>query len=308
MSSIAVIIPAFNAAPWIAEAIDSVLAQTRPASTVIVVDDGSTDATASVAERYGDAVMLIRQPNAGVSAARNHGAAQAHADWLLFLDADDRLRPQALEALAARRAQGEFGVVYGQTEDFGDSTKTHTIRGDGGMEGLRPAACRAAFWKAPISTPGAVMIRADLFAEAGRWDERFNTTADRDLWCRAGVLSEFAFAPSIVVERRLHGENMSADKNRARRQAVEVQLQFFSWCAARKIDTAFLETSERDILERNLRRAFEERAFTAAAWIATEAARRSIAGELFRRAKRLASMPAFARELELKFRGLFKLR
>jgi glycosyltransferase involved in cell wall biosynthesis len=308
MNSIAVIIPAFNAAPWIAEAIDSVLAQTRPASTVIVVDDGSTDATASVAERYSDAVMLIRQPNAGVSAARNHGAAQAKADGLLFLDADDRLRPNALETLVARAAQGNFGVVYGQTEDFGDSRNPHSIRGDAGMEGPRPAACQAAFWKAPISTPGAVMIRADLFSQAGRWNERFNTTADRDLWCRAGVLAEFAFAPTVVVERRLHGENMSGDKNRARRQAAEVQFQFLAWCAERGIDTAFLQTSERDILERNLRRALEERAFTAAAWIVAEAAQRSIAGELFRRAQRLASMPAFARELELKVRGLLGLR
>jgi len=84
-----VIIPAFNAAATLARAIESVRAQSWPAHEIIVVDDGSIDATAVVARQFGDAVQLVRQPNSGVSVARNAGAAAATGDWLAFLDADD---------------------------------------------------------------------------------------------------------------------------------------------------------------------------------------------------------------------------
>ncbi len=92
-----VIIPAFNAAAFIARAIDSVLAQTWPAEEVIVVDDGSTDATAGIVAGYRDQVRYLRQDNAGVSAARNAGAQAATGDWLAFLDADDWYYPDRLK-------------------------------------------------------------------------------------------------------------------------------------------------------------------------------------------------------------------
>jgi len=84
-----VVIPAFNAAATLVRAIESVRAQSWPAHEIIVVDDGSTDATADVARQFGGAVRLIQQPNSGVSVARNAGAAAASGDWLAFLDADD---------------------------------------------------------------------------------------------------------------------------------------------------------------------------------------------------------------------------
>jgi len=90
-----VVIPAFNAAATLAHAIESVRAQTWPAHEIIVVDDGSTDATAEVAHQFAD-VRLIRQANSGVSVARNAGAAAATGDWLAFLDADDSFAPDRL--------------------------------------------------------------------------------------------------------------------------------------------------------------------------------------------------------------------
>src|ERR1700722_12624504 len=99
---IAVITPAFNAAPFIADAIRSVLAQTHRDLRMVVVDDGSTDATASVATSFADPrLTLIWQCNAGVAAARNRGMAAVEADALLFLDADDWLAPAALATLSA---------------------------------------------------------------------------------------------------------------------------------------------------------------------------------------------------------------
>jgi glycosyltransferase involved in cell wall biosynthesis len=307
--TVAIIIPAYNAAAWLAEAIGSALAQTHPAAQVIVVDDGSTDDTAAVAEKFTDAVMLLRQPNAGVAAARNFGAAQMTADWLLFLDADDRLRRDALARLLSRANETALSVIYGQTADFTDGSpfgpRFGKESGSCAMQGPPPLGARVAFWKAPIATPGAALVRRDVFERAGGWNPRFNTTADRDLWCRIGALAEFGFVEQVVVERRIHGANMSADKNRARRQVVEVQLAFLEWCAARAIATDFLATSEQEIFDRNAARAIEERAFTAAEWISAEAEKRGISTDVLARAKRLAAMPAFAREMEIKVRSLF---
>jgi glycosyltransferase involved in cell wall biosynthesis len=91
-----VIIPAFNSATTLARAIESVRAQSWPVHEIIVVDDGSTDATAEVARQFGDAVRLIRQKNSGVSVARNAGAAAATGNWLAFLDADDWYSPDRI--------------------------------------------------------------------------------------------------------------------------------------------------------------------------------------------------------------------
>jgi hypothetical protein len=94
--SFSVVIPVYNGAATLGRAIDSVLAQSWPAQEIIVVDDGSTDASAEVAASYGGVVQLIRQANAGVAAARNRGAAEAHGEWLTFLDADDWYYPDRL--------------------------------------------------------------------------------------------------------------------------------------------------------------------------------------------------------------------
>ena len=305
--SAAIIIPAYNAAAFLAEAIKSALVQTHPAAQVIVVDDGSTDETATVAKEFGDAVMLLRQPNAGVSAARNFGAAQTSADWLLFLDADDRLRPYALKTLLARAAESPLGCIYGQSVDFTANGRFDMELGSCAMQGAVPLGARVAFWKAPIATPGAAIILRDVIERVGGWNPLFNTTADRDLWCRIGTVMEFGFVHDVVVERRIHETNMSSDKNRGRRQAVEVQLAFLEWCSARGVDTAFLETSEPEIFERNANRAIEERAFEAAAWIADEAEQRGIQSDALSRARRLAGMPGLARDMELRVREFIGL-
>jgi len=100
-ATFSVIIPNYNNAATLGRAIDSVLAQTWPAHEIIVIDDGSSDASPEVAARYGQRIRYIRQANGGVSAARNAGAALASGNWLAFLDADDTFLPERL-ALHAR--------------------------------------------------------------------------------------------------------------------------------------------------------------------------------------------------------------
>ena len=95
--TVSAVIPAYNAGKYIARAIDSVLAQTRPADEVIVVDDGSTDDTAKIALSYGDRIRFIHQKNAGASVARNTAIEAAKSDWIAFLDADDEWLPRKLK-------------------------------------------------------------------------------------------------------------------------------------------------------------------------------------------------------------------
>ena len=99
--SFSVIIPNYNNASTLARAIESVLTQDYPAREIIIIDDGSTDASAEVAAAFGNQVRYVRQPNAGVSAARNNGARLASGEWLAFLDADDVYLPGRLATHAA---------------------------------------------------------------------------------------------------------------------------------------------------------------------------------------------------------------
>jgi glycosyltransferase involved in cell wall biosynthesis len=92
--TIAAIVPSYNRAHCVGYAIDSILAQTHPCDEIIVVDDGSTDNTPDVLAAYGDAIRVIRQENAGVSAARNAGIRAATSDWIAFLDSDDIWKPE----------------------------------------------------------------------------------------------------------------------------------------------------------------------------------------------------------------------
>ncbi len=95
--TVSAVIPAYNAAKYVERAIESVLAQTRKADEIIVVDDGSTDNTADVVRQFGDKVKFIRQENAGASVARNTGIEAATSEWISFLDADDEWLPEKLK-------------------------------------------------------------------------------------------------------------------------------------------------------------------------------------------------------------------
>ncbi len=103
-TDVSIIIPTYNYARFLPRAVESALAQTLAAREVIVVDDGSTDDTPAVAAQFGGRIRYLRQPNAGVSAARNAGGDLSQGEWLVFFDADDELLPDALATFAERLA------------------------------------------------------------------------------------------------------------------------------------------------------------------------------------------------------------
>ena len=112
--SVSVIIPCYNVRDYVADTLDSLLRQTHPLWSAIVIDDGSTDGTAELVRDYTDPrIRLVRQANQGVSAARNHGVDLAGGDAILFLDADDWLAPDALARMASALAESGAQAVYG---------------------------------------------------------------------------------------------------------------------------------------------------------------------------------------------------
>ena len=121
-SSISVVIPCYNGAAYVREALDSVLAQTQPVLEVLVIDDGSTDDSAAIAEAYGAPVRVIRQANQGESVARNRGLDEAKGEWVAFLDADDLWKPEKLAAQLAVADQ-ETVAVHTNYYEFGRSSQ-----------------------------------------------------------------------------------------------------------------------------------------------------------------------------------------
>jgi glycosyltransferase involved in cell wall biosynthesis len=123
--TVSVVIPCYNGARFLRDTVGSVLAQTLPPLEVIVVDDGSTDDSAAVAESFGSPVRVIRQPNRGESVARNRGIAEARGDWVAFLDADDLWLPEKLAEQAKLMAPGVGGICSGNLARYPDGREVY---------------------------------------------------------------------------------------------------------------------------------------------------------------------------------------
>lgn len=217
--TIGVIITTFNHARFLADAITSVLAQTRQPDKIMVVDDGSADdPTAVVADFPG--VRIIRQRNRGLAAARNTGLRNCATTHVVFLDADDRLLPTALEAgLACASKRSECAFVYGGyrhvSEDLGPRGDDcyYPIIGDAHLALLRGNR---------IGMHATVLYRRDCLMEVGGFNEALRRCEDYDLYLRIAQKYLISSHEAIVAEYRLHSENMSADAVAMLRAALSV--------------------------------------------------------------------------------------
>ncbi|WP_354230107.1 glycosyltransferase [Bradyrhizobium sp. F1.4.3] len=208
-TSVSVVIPAKNAAAYIGETIASALAQ-GDITEIIVVDDGSADDTMAIVRAIRDPrLRLIANDSSGVSAARNLGARNAGGDWLIFLDADDRLRPDAvMTLLAATKATPRAILVYGDYNTI-DSEGRPIGRRDLLKGRRKPSGnvlerlTRGNF----IVNGGIMLVRADAFGAAGGFDVSLRYCEDWHCWCRLAAIGEFAYVPELLLDYRLHTAN-----------------------------------------------------------------------------------------------------
>jgi len=201
--TVSYIVPVYNGEAYLAEALDSILAQTLPALEVLVVDDGSSDGTAAIARRYGDRITYLRQPHAGQSAARNHGVRVARGDLVAFLDADDLAHPTKLARQLARfEARPELDLCQALTRNFWSPEV--------------PAERRRAARGLPRPHRGNILtwlVRRTLFERIGGFDPdmRFGETVE--WYCRARESgAPIELLPEVVAYRRVHGKNMTNSK------------------------------------------------------------------------------------------------
>jgi glycosyltransferase involved in cell wall biosynthesis len=202
---VSVIIPCYNQAHFLGEAIDSVLAQTYPRFEVIVVDDGSTDNTSEVARRYPE-VRCTRQENRGLSAARNTGMCWSHGRYLVFLDADDRLLPIALEAgLECLSTSPESAFVFGHYE---------LISADGSFLSAKQRPCLTRDLYAVllrdncIRMHATVMYRRAVLEYVGGFDTSLNACEDYELYLRVARKHSVNWHDKVVAQYRQHETQM----------------------------------------------------------------------------------------------------
>jgi glycosyltransferase involved in cell wall biosynthesis len=212
---VSVIIPAYNAAALLGETLDSVLGQTYPNLEIIVVDDGSTDATPQVLESYGDRILVLRQTNAGQAAARNHGAREAHGELLAFLDHDDLWDPDKTAcqvALLDRFPEAlavycDHRAIDAQGNLLSSSGALHYPRSSGEM-------LRAMLLSCCIVTPGLVLLRRRAFDSSGGFDESklMRGHEDHGLWLRLATQGSFIYSPDTLVSYRRHKQQATGQK------------------------------------------------------------------------------------------------
>jgi glycosyltransferase involved in cell wall biosynthesis len=223
---VSILIPAYNAAPWIDETLDSALAQTHPRTEIIVVDDGSSDTTLELARahaaRYPERARIVTQPNAGASSARNHAMRLARGDYLQFLDADDLLTPEKIAAqvnllscsptnsLATCR-WGRFTTDPARAEFVNDSV----------FRDFAPLDYLVAYTgQAEMMHPAAWLVPRSVADRAGPWDETLSLNDDGEYFARV-VLA----ASSIVFSNTgasLYRSNLPGSLSRQRsRRALE---------------------------------------------------------------------------------------
>lgn len=219
---VSVIMPAYNTARYIREAIDSVLDQDYPNKELIVIDDGSTDGTLELLASYGDRIRLITQRNQGSAVARNAGLAAAQGEYIAFLDSDDIWLPGKLRLQVDHlRRHPDIGMVYTRwavwkpeangafppaaqlpSEDSGRNE-------DAPAPGLVPERSGWLYNRLLFSSllhTITVMARRELIDRIGSFDPELKRGQDYDFWIRASRLTEIHQLDRVLARYRVHGD------------------------------------------------------------------------------------------------------
>ena len=225
MELVSVILPAHNAALFVAEAIESVLAQTYENLEFLVVDDGSDDGTENIVSGY-KTVHYIRQQNSGAGSARNRGIRAAKGDFISFIDADDLWLPQNIELQVDYLRRSEYAWCYCDSYfSWFDSGKI--IGKLSSTQGVYQNDILLPYISGKFSIPlPSTLIRREVFEDVGYFDESLKTMEHTDLWARIALKYPIGYIdqPLVQIRKRLDSLKRTTDPlvtGRNRRQMIE---------------------------------------------------------------------------------------
>ncbi|CAN5659963.1 hypothetical protein BH23ACI1_BH23ACI1_01340 [soil metagenome] len=243
MPDVSVIMPAYNVAPYIGAAIESVCAQTHTALELLVVDDGSTDDSCAIATRWAERdsrVRVLRQPNGGISSARNAGLRVSAGAVLAILDSDDLWHPEYLEAqLAILEARPEIDVVTGNAWFLGSRLDGQPARP---CPDERPDPTLATILDDEAAVFIMSVFRRRVYETIGGFDENFHTNEDYDFWARTAIAGfRFVRNDRPLGWYRRRDDSLSANGVRMLQGALRVNRKLRMLIADRPVEQAILD-------------------------------------------------------------------
>jgi glycosyltransferase involved in cell wall biosynthesis len=224
---VSIIIPVYNAEKYLAEAVRSAMEQTWPNKEIIIIDDGSTDNSLSIAKSFeSENIKVFTQTNKGASTARNKGLEQAKGDYIQFLDADDLLSPDKLQSQVKLLTVNPGKVAVCSTIHFTDQTGTANQKPTDYEEAflidLEPSEFLVNLWggndnKGSMVQPNAWLTPADVIAKAGKWNESLSLDDDGEFFCRVllkskGIVKSGGF--NYYRKFKIVRNNLSAQKHK----------------------------------------------------------------------------------------------
>jgi len=229
---VSVVIPVFNQAEYVEEAIESVLAQDYPRIELIVIDDGSTDDTPRRLAAYEGRATILRQPNRGASVALNRGIRQSQGPLVCWLSADDVFLPgKVARQVAAFRQDPGLALTY---------TGYERIRDDGSLiERIeRPPRVDVdpftmVFWRNAVNG-SSVKMRREVYDATGGFDETLRADVDADMWLRVAERHRIACLDGVYLKYRIHANTLSADVPLMIASMTEVRRRFLRSGALRR--------------------------------------------------------------------------
>ena len=236
---VSVIIPAYNSASYIEEALNSIFDQTFKDFEVIVVDDGSTDTTKRILEKYGERIRYYYQKNGGPASARNHGIREAHGQYIAFLDADDLWLPTKLEKqLALFQRNEQLGMVttgacsFDEKGVYGYSTNKRKTLMTGDI-------ARNIFLHSNIGTP-TVLVRKEVFDTIGLFEENIRQGEDDNMWIRIAANYEVELIDEALIKVRNHPQRMTLNKEELL-ESVQANIQLLKTRYGEKVKSKIAE-------------------------------------------------------------------
>ena len=235
-ADVSVVIPTYNRPPYLIEAVESALRQTRPPREVIVVDDGSTDDTEAAVRRFGSAVQYVRQTNAGQQRARNNGVERAQARWVSTLDDDDRYMPSYIERVSQCIESEAVDIVYTNHlafDETGPAQEAHFARMPPGYwEGIENTGQWTAIPSFPVERllrriaffPSTMTVKKEFYRDIGGYDSRMRhvRAEDVEFLVRAVAIGRLGIVWAPLVEYRIHRNNQTSSDALAALSRLEV--------------------------------------------------------------------------------------